>query len=594
MKIGNKCNNLSRPQLANACKTANGIRNINLAGGMSGSYGPNGVTLSSSSVGTDENDYEFKVEEYTNTSVSVTSGHWIRNGLDMSNSTAAEEIAVVPDGTLKYLTASLTQSSNKDPSLIPDDITYTIESTVPANDYYDTKMVIAEINTSASIINDIVQIRTGGRKEDSVQRADTNTFSPTAPVRSTIEKNPTTSVHRGELQLTNVDTCFRDSNSVPYFNAGSDSGGDLGVAGELHWAALDADLVGNPENSIEFASNAAGTAIMQIYGFRTASSAGSLTDTDLLLFKGAGSDIEYISGADLITYIDGSITINCTDVKSCMTTDDWLCEYIKDNCGICDWLNNEECLDPIQGAPHTKLDFLDSNPGDAGQNADHDARHWVKGAGVTSDAVSSNYGDAIGRAVNQQVINLSGLALQDGNTGDPNDCLTWDSTSVDIVDGVLLNVLEDQDSTNSANGALRVIGGIGVAKNGHFGGDVYGASFHINANDYWTPTTFEASPTTSASISAGTTLSLTGVGDVNLGSTGANLLLGAYTDWSAYIGNTCYINASPTTTNIGDAGANRWFRYGWLMNSSGADIEAELVPDGSGGTKEIYILSKDV
>lgn len=67
---------------------------------------------------------------------------------------------------------------------------------------------------------------------------------------------------------------------------------------------------------------------------------------------------------------------------------------------------------------HEDLDFTPTTSpivGNSGGNPNHDDHLWVKGAGVTNDANTCNYGTAIGRAVNDLAINLTDSQLCDAS-----------------------------------------------------------------------------------------------------------------------------------------------------------------------------------
>jgi hypothetical protein len=107
----------------------------------------------------------------------------------------------------------------------------------------------------------------------------------------------------------------------------------------------------------------------------------------------------------------------------------------------------------LPGTEHTLLDFANSTPGQAGQNADHDSRYWIKGA-----TYAENYGPSIGKTADTKVIDLTDCQLCVGTTV----YLDWDGGSLtgtnwSVADGWYFSVLDD--TTLASGGALRVTGG---------------------------------------------------------------------------------------------------------------------------------------
>jgi len=527
----------------------------------------------------DTPDYEFKVVKESLNTVSVVSGHWIRNGYDASNDAAAAvEILVVPDGTDQYLVVDLDQTGVYDPTLHPSTLTYDIEATEPTEDTYDEKMVIARINTTATSINEVIQIRTGGRKEDSVQRADAESWSAVAPVRKTIQKNPAEHEHQGELQLHNITNSYASSTSVPYFTAGADVGAGRGSAGVLQWAALDTNLSGYDNSSIEIHTIAGivetGKVVQQIYGFETAASVGvGIEDNDLILFKDiSGQNIAYISLVDLIAIIE---PFDCDDVYSCLALDNWLCTAVA-MCGFITEMNHTDLVD-VSGGIYADWDHLGH-----WQNVDSVAGR----CGAASTDYLVNNGQSIGNTSKELIIGLNDQILFDAGG---NECLYWDANSVSTSTYCQFIVLNTTGSTSSTTGAAKIAGGLGVVENAYIGGECRADDFKLiddATNNLWNKESFDVDVTGVAAIEGDGGVTISGTSGSDVGITAGDDLQVSIAGVNTINGSTCDAVLTDGTSSI--------FRHGWFVNQASWTVQKILTPDGSGGTQEYWTIGKAV
>ena len=485
-------------------------------------------------------DYEFKTIKDSINTVSVQWGMWVRNGYPantVGEITTTTVLDVVPDGTDQYVVATLASDTYHDPALIPDtELTLSIKADEPEDDQYDKQMVIARINTTGGTISDVFQIRRGGRKEDAVVRCDGDTYSAVAPLRRTLEMNPVVGAdpenpfeetHKDELQLYNVDTCFKNSFSFPYF----DSDTPEIIAGTLKWACPDSHLENNVEESIQISTNAAGYSIVQIYGFRTASTIAvpSIESGDLVMFKNiSSSSVDYISFSNLMEYIEAEFNMST------------ICEWIELHCDIGSWgiQNHYDLVDIVPGT-YTKHDH---------KNYWQNGQSTAGRVGTPSTNYAVNYGTSIGDSDAKKVIDMDTCTLHvpDGSNDvcvdwddrvlfdrrgfynitvvnwgaqylkndidqvvldwankaledDGTKCLTWDSTSVDIVEGRIFNVLTTTAAGDDL-GAIKVVGGGYFEKGlyvkadtdspaGYFENDIQDNKAYISNDDWGLDTT---------------------------------------------------------------------------------------------------------
>jgi len=539
-------------------------------------------------------DYEFKVIQNNSTSITVTHGHWVRNGFDTN--AATETVLVVPDSTDQFLIVELDSAGVYDNALQPSTCSFAVEAIEPTEDEFDTKTVIARINTSATAISSIFQIRTGGRKEDTAIVPDAETDSAAAPVRKTIQFNPAEAEHRRELELHNVSNAYASSTSVPYISTGADIGSGKGSAGDLAWASLDANLSGYDNESLELHSvvapaPVAGKKVVQIYGFETAASIGSgmIVGSELLLAKdnGAGQSVEYVSIDDLATYIDS--VMNCASVQTCVTSADW----------ICTWLNTRACLNPVDGALHSALDYTNDMAPNGGCNWDHAYYHPVMGAAY-NDTEGAPYFQSIGRgdtpicdtgSADSLAIDLVNSELWDGTAM----ALDWENRWFEVDAWTFgcsspVTILSPVISTTSGTGGLIVAGGVGIgqdiniALNANVGGNAF-ITGECRADDFklidaaatniWNAE--ELLVTTSAMI------------DLN-GGTGVRIEADGG-DVDIFAPNNFGMNGYDGVTITGAGGPV--FEKGIFINSDSWTRQKIEISDGAGGTKEFWVIGVD-
>lgn len=101
-----------------------------------------------------------------------------------------------------------------------------------------------------------------------------------------------------------------------------------------------------------------------------------------------------------------------------------------------------------QGGDNWQLEITDLGAGAGGP-------FWVKGADE-----ADNYGTAIGLDDSTIVIDLTNKALEDNGT----ECLTWDTTSVDVVAATVLKMLNTTKYTANDTGSAQCKGGINFQK----------------------------------------------------------------------------------------------------------------------------------
>ena len=550
-------------------------------------------------------DYEFKTIRDSMTTVSVQWGMWVRNGYPantVGEITTTTVLNVVPDGTDQYVVATLASDTDHDPALIPDtELTLSIAAAEPEDDQYDKQMVIARINTTGDIISDVFQIRRGGRKEDAVVRCDGDTYSIAAPLRRTLEMNPFEETHKDELQLYNVDTCFKNSLSFPYF----DSDAPEIIAGTLKWACPDSHLENNVEESIQISTNAAGYSIVQIYGFRTASTIDvpSIEGGDLVMFKNiSSSSVGYMSFSNLLEYVEDGFDMST------------ICAYIKANCNLCEWIDDH--CDVGSWGIQNHYNLVDIEPGDYCRH-DH-KNYWqnVQSQGGRCGAPSTNFsvnnGSSIGNSSTQLTIDLDnnrlhtsgsimtvdwGLRqLYDYNIGqytvvnwaaqylandigqvvldwanqaledDGEECLTWDDTSVDITATPLFKVLNTTAVTGTSGvGALLVSGG------GYFAGGV-----NIDGTSFLT---VPDNPGHGLVVDHGTRITIIGTDSTAIlcEATGATVRLAYETGPYAVHAETGGINANATSGFLCNGTKVAGARGAAVANATGAeDVVAQL------------------
>jgi len=308
------------------------------------------------------------------------------------------------------------------PELIPDaSLEYTILPSFPTfiDNYVNRMYPICKFQTKnkegggSRILkaSTLVQLWYGGNITDDGVVPDANSTSTggaaPGPGRYTLQlNNEATKRHYLELQLYDVNTVPVDTKTMCYFDSGTTLTETV-VTGSLKWAVMDSHNTKTtaPYRSLQIDS---GSSTFQVYNFRgavpiTVGSSSSLDSTLAVLARKVSGGVTYIE------YLDLSSCTFPTDYSG-------VCDYIEANC---DWFGEWDTI------RHTDLVWSGSTAGQAGQNDDHDARYWVKGAGVTTDNLTSNYGTAIGNAVNAPVIDLTGYALVRGTVAASYVRVTW-------------------------------------------------------------------------------------------------------------------------------------------------------------------------
>lgn len=325
--------------------------------------------------------------------------------------------------------------------------------------------------------------------------------------------------------LRNVDTCRIFSKSIPHFDS-DDYNEQLTAKGELQWHAVDSHCSELEQYSLEFASNVDGVKYFQIFEFDLGGEFEDLVDADRAIMRdadggGNGPMVRYVDKEAFNNWLDyGNSASFCDSVFNCFGGD--ICGYIQQNCDL-SWVS------------HTNLDFSFSSSGEAEQNEDHDWRYTVvgdtwqgwksAGAGVWFQSIGrGNKDGSIGgyaQDADALAINLMDMRLHSCTSSytldwtvcslrygdkvcldwankaledDAAECLTWDSTSVDITSTPVLKVLNTSAATDIDEGALQVQGGFSAKKQSYltdgtytsvllYSEDIPGAGFFSNGTD---------------------------------------------------------------------------------------------------------------
>ena len=559
------------------------LNNIQGKDGVRVDTTPYGITISSDSNTGDPN-YDFKTWANTSsTSVDIYNSRQIRNGCNAFVDDIST-VAVTCDGNDQYIIATISSSEGYNDALRPDTLAFSASATRPLNDELNTQRVIATVATNASsaTISSVVQEWLGGEIDDVAVIPDGNTTFGTAPERKTIEKNPA-GAHRGELQLYNVDTAEELSKSISYFDADVDAGGVLGAAGEIKWAALDTELNGNPEKSIQVSTNATGTTIAQVFNFRQAVTAPAPADDDLFLFKNVSQlEMDYLSLGDLADYINSDY--DCDWVRACVGSSTWLCDAVS-ACWDCSWLETCETYKHYNLSDVINL-YKKHDHGNYFQNADSENGRYAN----ASWDYQVNFCTSFGNAAKALTVHLDNQTL---NTGAQVNA-TWSTAKFDINSNSYLQVNNTTVSTAKDEGCAVFSGGIGVELSAFIGGECKADRFELidSATNVWDDTEMKTNVSANMDLSAGANFLIGAVTDIRL--TAVNLKTFIATETSIQTGDMKFTVADDVSIN-GDtcASINDVFEKGLFINTVGATWQKIDIADGDGGTKEFWCLGKD-
>ena len=400
-------------------------------------------------------DYHFKISKSAVSSVRVTAGDWTRNGAIISMTLDGGQVYKTLTGlsassTTYYITLTLSSSATRDPALIPNTLTVTAETSLPASDGFNIAFVLGEITTDtagALIPSTLDQYWTGGDIDDYVSRPDTESATPgTDPWRSTIEYNPEAGIHNQELQLTNSDTVTNLQPEMCYLSL------DANGTGVLQWAVIDSQQVGGTQQSLEI-----DTGLLEIYHWHLGTPAQTPVVGDKLIFREAASKDLFYADAD--------------DVFDLVSPTGWggqIVSYFKNHNAYA-WIDLSDTANALGNAGEvvkvnaggTALEFLDGN-----------TVWWVQGGDETNC-----FGTNVGDSGNNSVIDLDNLQLEFGawQATDATD-VTVDATSSGLstlggftaVKKIYSRDVTDATATNV--GSIISEGGIACEKDTWFGG----------------------------------------------------------------------------------------------------------------------------
>jgi hypothetical protein len=317
--------------------------------------------------------YPFHVVSMGDGTIRVYAGRWNRNGYNVALTTDVGEayLTVESVGDDDYVWLYLNSDASKDPALKPNLVQVVTNAALSYADndkWGDNTWLLGKLTGGVW-----AQYWHGGDIDDLCVRPDGNTYAPTTdPARVTLEINPQTNAHEGELQMANADDAEASAWSLPHLRL------DAAGSGPLAWAAMDTHRNATVSKSVEVV-DVSGANVAQVRGWKdaaeTAQSAG-----DLLLTQ------RVVSGARDAVYLDPA------DLSvSHATTADTATDVVN-----------------VPAHSHAHTDLTDM-PDTEGVVTDHDARYWVKGGGV-----ADCYGSAIGSAADTGVIDLANHELDGG------------------------------------------------------------------------------------------------------------------------------------------------------------------------------------
>lgn len=224
---------------------------------------------------------------------------------------------------------------------------------------------------------------------------------------------------------------------------------------------------------------------------------------------------------------------------------------------------------PVPGAKHVELDFADGVAGTAGQNPDHDDRYWIKGSDYTE-----NYGSSVGRATDDEAIDLTNSQLIFSTTAN----LNW-ATPALLNDWTATGSLVVTDEIESTNGHIKS-GSYVEATTALRIGD--GTAVSITDGVIGISTDGHIDFTTSASLYIGVGSAFTsiqGSGIVEIGRHGTGL---SFVNDSIAYGVDGYTGQSIAS----------WFAAGGFIKSGAAEITV-LAADGNGNVHSYTTVGID-
>lgn len=319
-----------------------------------------------------ELNYPFKMSRYNDTQLNITSGRWTRNGIVVTHTSAGiGDITISTDG-IYFVYAKLENPDVVFPGLIPREIHFYYSSTYPLEEsegcYAGEIWVLGQVEREDGKWKKITQWWVGGNIDDFWVKPDSDTV-----YTRTIERNATNNT----WQLRHVGVVYNHMNKrfIPVYYGNEN---DLGWV-ELLAQCLEFDSSSSPE----------GIGEMRFRNWHTP----SYSDSEWRVL-GRGeitNELEYVPKAALADWIERELIIHSSQIV---------------------W-------DTVTFS-HEDLIFDKTKPaGIAGQNTDHDARYWVRGAGY-----QQNHGTSIGSSDDVMCINLESHMLMSSWTVE-NDFSVW-------------------------------------------------------------------------------------------------------------------------------------------------------------------------
>ena len=211
------------------------------------------------------------------------------------------------------------------------------------------------------------------------------------------------------ITLNNVTSTVSSSYSMPYYASTSNTAGGI-TQGALEWSALDTHLSGvGFQESLEVSTNAGGTSITQLYGFRTAPTCSMASD-DRVIIRDAdggngGASVRYVNAATLGYWVQLYDPGWSTNVGSVVST--W-------------WAANAKHYDLIDIVPGTYTKHDHKN---YWQNVDSTAGR----VGAASWDYLVNNATSIGDASKKLAIHLDDSLLYFNNAGSDTKTLDWEN-----------------------------------------------------------------------------------------------------------------------------------------------------------------------
>jgi hypothetical protein len=192
------------------------------------------------------------------------------------------------------------------------------------------------------------------------------------------------------------------------------------MIGDVTWANVSGNTSSVALDNVSVNTNSAGK--VQVYGFENAvNTSSACSSTDVFPYKSTDNPGETINWCTVQDVVNVACqTIDCSYINQCVTANSVsvFCTTINSVGGsdcLCDWLAaNPTC---VPQKTHTNLDFTGSVYGRAGNNVDHSACYWQRGAyGSGNSTYSQNYGSSIGNSSAVKLIDIDNCYLNSNAT----------------------------------------------------------------------------------------------------------------------------------------------------------------------------------